>query len=117
MLDTLAGAKVNLAARLMQASSKMIAEAPEKGGCVLVEQETFNMSEESNCEWTTLTPIKVKGKEEPVAIFKPSPPNPMIKRVKSGLTTSKSGREVRGHSHGHSVGHSVRHARPPRKRF
>ena len=61
---TLAGARVNLAARLMQAAGK----TQEKG--VLVDDETYEAATNS-CRWETLEPIKVKGKEELVRIFRP----------------------------------------------
>ena len=65
---TLAGAKVNLAARLMQAVGK----TPENG--VFIDDDTFNACEMvgTPCRWEVLEPIKVKGKEERVAIHRPS---------------------------------------------
>lgn len=61
---TLAGAKVNLAARLMQAASKRVAE--ERRGVILVELETFSPCSDIDCDWVTLAAIMVKGKSEPV---------------------------------------------------
>ena len=79
---TLAGAKVNLAARLMQQASKNIAAEPERGGQVLCEAETYHPAISCGCEWAPLDAVRVKGKEEPVPIFRPSPGSP-LKRQKS----------------------------------
>ena len=64
---TLAGAKVNLAARLMQAVGKTL----EKG--VFVDDDTYNACQmvSTPCSWEVLEPIKVKGKEERVVIHRP----------------------------------------------
>ena len=39
---------------------------------VLVDDETYNAVESGSCGWEPLDPIKVKGKEELVKIFRPS---------------------------------------------
>ena len=62
---TLSGARVNLAARLMQAAGK----TEEKG--VLCDVDTYEACGSGLCSWEALTPIKVKGKEELVPIFRP----------------------------------------------
>jgi len=66
---TLAGAKVNLAARLMQAASKMVAD--EGRGVILVDIDTYKPSAECGADWEVHEPIMVKGKSEPVPIFQP----------------------------------------------
>ena len=65
---TLAGAKVNLAARLMQAAAK----ADEKGEpCgVLCDAQTVSAVPEGSCQFEELPPIFVKGKAEMVTIFR-----------------------------------------------
>jgi len=74
---TLAGAKVNLAARLMQAASKERDKAASFGGrsgVIYVEHETYQAAvRDETCEFLALTPIKVKGKEELVKIYEPVP--------------------------------------------
>ena len=66
---TLAGAKVNLAARLMQAVGKN--EAMGREG-VLVDEGTWRAAKLQGCEFDeTLEPIKVKGKEGKVRIYRP----------------------------------------------
>jgi len=65
---TLAGAKVNLAARLMQAAAK----ADEKGEpCgVICDAQTVDAVPEGSCQFEALPPIFVKGKIELVTIFR-----------------------------------------------
>ena len=74
---TLAGAKVNLAARLMQAASKKRdseASFGGRSGVIYVEHETYQAAlRDEACEFVTLAPIKVKGKEELVKIYEPIP--------------------------------------------
>jgi len=63
---TLAGAKVNLAARLMQAAAKM-----DDASVILTDKDTRVAAGDASCYFIELPPIKVKGKEELVPIFQP----------------------------------------------
>jgi class 3 adenylate cyclase/energy-coupling factor transporter ATP-binding protein EcfA2 len=66
---TLNGARVNLAARLMQAASK-------QGRSILVDSATFYgcAATEGACDFAELPAILVKGKDEPVEIWEPLQP-------------------------------------------
>ncbi|MCB9133977.1 MAG: AAA family ATPase [Anaerolineales bacterium] len=62
----LTGDVVNLAARLMQAALKNV----EHGNDILCDAETYTLAKDQ-IAFETLTPVAVKGKGEPVAIFRP----------------------------------------------
>ena len=75
---TLAGAQVNLAARLMQYASKQRPDGSRKAGAVVVSAEIKRQTENALertpgisrlCTFITLDPIYVKGKAEAVSVF------------------------------------------------
>ena len=79
---TLSGARVNLAARLMQAAGN----TREKG--ILCDKDTYDaVVQLGSCDFKVLDPIKVKGKEELVPIFRPL--------LHSGIRPSRGGPEHR----------------------
>lgn len=68
---TVMGDVVNLAARLMQAASGAGTGTPVPGG-ILCCAETWAASN-ARLSFETLAPIMVKGKAEPVAVYRPAP--------------------------------------------
>jgi class 3 adenylate cyclase len=67
---TLSGDRVNLAARLMQAAEKEL--GPDGG--VIVDQETHAIAHlslsDDECAFELLEPMKVKGKAQPVTVYR-----------------------------------------------
>ncbi len=103
---TLSGARVNLAARLMQAAGK----SKEKG--ILCDKDTYDaVVQLGSCDFKILDPIKVKGKEEPVPIFRPllSGTNERKTRMPGGADSRSS---IRSASEGSTsdLHNSMRHS-------
>jgi class 3 adenylate cyclase/tetratricopeptide (TPR) repeat protein len=65
---TMMGDAVNLSARLMQAAGKL---DPDGGGAILCDPNT-HQGTQSSLDFSALEPITVKGKKEPIRIFRPT---------------------------------------------
>jgi class 3 adenylate cyclase/tetratricopeptide (TPR) repeat protein len=84
---TMIGDVVNLAARLMQAAAPSLNASQETG--VLCDGATFHAAQ-NQINFEALPPIKVKGKAELVAIYRPLSPKAGVSRHQTALV----GREV-----------------------
>ncbi|NJN99447.1 MAG: adenylate/guanylate cyclase domain-containing protein [Anaerolineales bacterium] len=80
---TMIGDVVNLAARLMQA-------APDN---ILCDGATFHAAQ-NHLNFEVLSPIKVKGKAEPIAIYRPLSPKAGVSRRQTALVGREAEREL-----------------------
>ncbi len=72
---------VNLSARLMQAASR----GSEKEHLLILCDEATHQAARARIEFEALPPLTVKGRTEPVAVYRPLKPKPVTLRPRSAL--------------------------------